>query len=64
MKPQGRPYVPLTESEKKIVMEYLNNNETCETVAKRYGMTKATLQNKVRKYRKEKEKNAAKIVGR
>lgn len=57
MKPQGRPYRPLTEEEKKIILEYLTNDESCQVVAERHGMTKDALRYKVIKYRKEQKTN-------
>lgn len=57
MKPQGRPYTPLTEEDKKIIMEYLETTLSYQEVAEKYGMTKDALRYKVNKYRKEQEKN-------
>ena len=57
MKPQGRPYRPLTEEEKAIILEYLETTLSYQEVAEKYGMTKDALRYKVNKYRKEQETN-------
>lgn len=57
MKPQGRPYRPLTEEEKVIILEYLESTLSYQEVAEKYGMTKDALRYKVNKYRKEQEAN-------
>ena len=57
MKPQGRPYRPLTEEEKVIILEYLESTLSYQEVTEKYGMTKDALRYKVNKYRKEQEAN-------
>lgn len=57
MKMQGRPYRPLTEEEKKIILEYLESTLSYQEVAEKYGMTKDALRYKVNKYRKEQKIN-------
>lgn len=60
MKSRGRPFRPLTEEEKAIILEYLTNNESYQEVAERHGMTKDSLRYKVSKYRREQEINGEK----
>lgn len=57
MKPQGRPYIPLTEEEKAIILEYLETTLSYQEVAEKHGMTKDSLRYKVNKYRKEQKAN-------
>lgn len=57
MKAQGRPYRPITEEDKAIILEYLETTLSYQEVAEKYGMTKDALRYKVNKYRKELEKN-------
>lgn len=57
MKTQGRPYRPLTEEEKAIILEYLETTLSYQEVAEKHGMTKDALRYKVNKYRKELEAN-------
>ena len=57
MKPIGRPMKPLTEEEKKAIIELLSGDESYQEVADKYGMTKDSLRYKVNKYRKEVAEN-------
>lgn len=57
MKPVGRPMKPLTEKEKKAIVELLSGDESYQEIADKYDMTKDSLRYKVNKYRKEVEKN-------
>lgn len=60
MKAHGRPYVPLTEQEKLIVLEYLETDKGLQEVAEKYGYTKNWLRYKVVKYRRECDTNGEK----
>lgn len=51
----GRKYAPLTEKQREIVLDYLNNDETVEATAKRYGATKGALKYWIIKYRRREE---------
>lgn len=60
MKPSGRSVQPLTEEEKKAILEFLSNDLSYEQQAKKLGMTKSQFRYRVAKYRKEQEVNGEK----
>ena len=60
MKSIGRSTQPLTEEEKKAIIEFLNNDLSYEEQGKKLGLTKAQFRYRVAKYRKEQEENYGK----
>lgn len=57
MRKQGRRAIPLTEEQKKMVIEYLESNLTYAEVAEKYKGNINNLKYWVAKYRKEQEVN-------
>ena len=49
--PRGQK--PMSKKDLKMVEEYLNTNKTRQEIAKKYGVSKSTVDNKVSRYRKE-----------
>lgn len=59
MKPQGRSPKPLTETDIKMIQEYLTTDKSLIEVSSKYGTSPAGLRYKVKKYRKETQQNAS-----
>ena len=57
MKPQGRSPKPFTETDLKMIQEYLESDKSSQEVAEKYGVSASGLRYKVKKYRKEQETN-------